>query len=132
MRILYWTPLYWPEIGGTQTLAKITLRALAERGHEILVLTTRTSHKMPEAARHEGIATRRPPFWSAFNGRDMEPVLRLQAQVAALKLAMQPDLIHSNFSGSAAFFIKPKGLGGRVKMAERSPARSRARDAGDE
>ncbi|HSR28931.1 MAG TPA: glycosyltransferase family 4 protein [Anaerolineae bacterium] len=114
MKILYWTPLYWPDIGGTQTLAKITLRALAERGHEILVLTTRTSQKMPEAAQHEGIPIQRMPFWSALNGKDMRLVLRLQAQVAALKLQFLPDLIHIDFSGYTAFF--------QVATAKKAPA----------
>lgn len=47
MRILYWTELFWPYIGGIQVLASHTLEALRRRGHEVTVVTCHTSSDWP-------------------------------------------------------------------------------------
>lgn len=39
-RVLYWTELFWPEIGGVEVLSVALVPALRERGWELAVVTS--------------------------------------------------------------------------------------------
>ena len=48
MKIIYWTPLFWPDIGGIETLAMKFLPAIRNQGYEIVAVTSHGSFKLPE------------------------------------------------------------------------------------
>jgi glycogen(starch) synthase len=104
MKILYWTPRYWPTIGGTQVLALATIKGLAHRGHEILIATSQESVNQPSGDNHEGIPIRRFPFWAALSRRDPAQILTTKKAVSQMKKEFGPDIIHLDFSGYTAFF----------------------------
>lgn len=104
MKILYWTPQFWPEIGGLQTLAMQTLPVLAENGYEFMIVTSHGRTKQPDQDEYRGLPIQRFPFWSALVNNDVALILELQKQIVELKRTFAPDLIHINFSGYTAYF----------------------------
>jgi glycogen(starch) synthase len=104
MRILYWTPQFWPETGGIEVLAMNTLPALSERGYQFLVVASHGRSEQPDSAVYKGIPIRRFPFWTTLSKNDVSLTLNLQKRIVELKRTFQPDLIHINFSGYTAFF----------------------------
>lgn len=103
MRILCWSHLFYPNIGGIEVLLMRLLPALRDRGHEILVVA---SHGLdtPAHAEFDGIPVRRFDFRHAIVRRNPAEIIRLRAEVAALKRQFGPDLVHLHFPGPDAFF----------------------------
>jgi len=104
MKILYWTPRFWPDVGGVLTLAMRTLPQLMKRGIDFVVVTSHGTTRQPDFAEYEGIPIQRFPFWSALTQNDVPLILKIRKDINALKIAFDPDLIHINFSGYTAFF----------------------------
>ena len=65
MRVLFWTDVYWPLIGGTELLSAKLVSALRGRGHQFLVVTSNAGLDLPGEAVHEGVPIRRLPFWNS-------------------------------------------------------------------
>jgi glycogen(starch) synthase len=99
MRVLLWSELFWPYVGGAEVLAAGLLPALRARGHELLVITSHDTLDLPDTARFEGIPVRRLPFRAATAERDLARLRHLRTEVAALKRAFAPDLVHVNGMG---------------------------------
>jgi glycogen(starch) synthase len=104
MRILYWTPLFWPETGGIEVMAQKMVTALRDRGHQLLVLAAHGSISQPDDTSCEGVPVRRFHFWQALSRRDPGLIASILRQIASIKKDFQPDIIHSNFSGYTAYF----------------------------
>ncbi len=104
MKILYWTPQFWPDIGGIQILAMRTLPPLMSRGYQFLVVTSHGASDQPDKMEYLGIPVQRFAFWSALTKNNIPLILKIQKQVAELISTFKPDLIHINFSGYTAFF----------------------------
>jgi len=104
MKILYWTPQFWPEIGGIQTIAMQTLLALTERGYDFLIVTSLGRTEQRELGEYHGLPIRRFPFWNALAKNDVGLIQNTIKQIVDLKRSFAPDLIHINFSGYTAFF----------------------------
>lgn len=104
MKILYWTPQFWPEIGGIPTLAMQTLPALTERGYDFLIVTYQGITEQSEHGEYQGLPIRRFPFWNALEKNDVGLNQDTIKQIVDLKRSFAPDLIHINFSGYTAFF----------------------------
>jgi glycogen(starch) synthase len=104
MKILYWTPLFWPDLGGIEVLAIKTLPALQKRGHELVVITSHGELDLPDESEFNGIPVHRFPFWKVLARRDLKEILKVQRQVAELKKTFQPDLVHLHFPGHIAYF----------------------------
>ncbi len=104
MRILYWTPLFWPNLGGIEVLAMKTLPALQKRGHELIVVTSHGELDLPDRSEYNGIPVYRFPFWKVLTKRDLKEVIKVKKQVAELKQTFQPDLVHLHFPGHIAYF----------------------------
>jgi hypothetical protein len=47
MRILFWSYVFWPKIGGVEVHAGKLLPALKLRGYEFLVITTKSHEDEP-------------------------------------------------------------------------------------
>lgn len=103
MKILYWTPLFWPEIGGIEVQAMKTLPLLRDLGHDLMVVTSHGNSKQPDKIYHEGIPVHRFHFWSALANHDLGRLHTIQQEVTSLKKMFKPDVIHINFSGYTAY-----------------------------
>jgi glycogen(starch) synthase len=104
MRVLFWSDLYWPYIGGAEIFAAKLMASLLPRGIEFLVLTSHHDRELPDQDEHEGIVIRRLPFRAAIGGRDVKAFLRAMKETSALKHEFAPDVIHMNAIGPSALF----------------------------
>src|SRR5215813_13103001 len=104
MRILFWTPVFWPKIGGVEVHAAKLLPALRARGYEFLVLTTQTSSDQPESDQYEGIPIYRLSFWHHDNYTRIDELVQIRQKVIAIKRAFSPDLLHINAVDVGNFF----------------------------
>lgn len=103
MRVLFWSELYWPHVGGAEVFARDLISALTARGHTFSVITSMT----PEATAAEDVVDDVPvsrlPFRSWQGGR-LEAFRASLSGVAALKARLKPDLVHVNGVGPSALF----------------------------
>src|ERR1700757_1849626 len=104
MKILYWTPQFWPEIGGIEVLAMKTLPAIQRRNHEFIIITSHSEMDSTAETRYRGIPVYRFPFWHALARRDLRQVVKIKQQIAALKRTFKPDLVHLHYPGHIAYF----------------------------
>jgi glycogen synthase len=104
MRVLFWTPGFWPKIGGVEVHAAKLLPALCARGYEFLVLTTRSSSDHPESDQYQGIPIYRLSFWHHANYTRIDELVQIRQKVTALKCAFSPDLLHINAVDVGNFF----------------------------
>ena len=102
MRILYWNPLYWPQIGGMERAGATLTQALRARGHTVDVVTSHDVLELPDEQTHDGIVIHRFPFRQALTSRDPFLMLSAQRGVAALKRELRPDVVHINLPDPAA------------------------------
>ena len=104
MRVLFWSPVFWPKIGGVEVHAAKLLPALRARGYEFLVLTTQTSSDQPESDDYEGIPVYRLGFWQYDNYNQIDALVKIRRKVAAIKRAFSPELLHINAVDVGNFF----------------------------
>ncbi len=102
MRVMFWSAVFWPSIGGVQTMAGDLLIALRERGHEFVVVTERDRPDLPAEEQYEGIPVYRFPFAAVL--RNAERLMRVRSEVIRLKREFAADLFHS-FAVSANDFL---------------------------
>jgi glycogen(starch) synthase len=102
MRVMFWPAVFWPSIGGVQTMASDLLVALRERGHEFVVITERGSPDLPAEDKYEGIPVYRLPFAAVL--RDVDRLMEVRSQVIRLKREFAAELLHS-FALSANDFL---------------------------
>jgi len=102
MRILYWNPLYWPQIGGMERAGATLTQALRVRGHAVDVVTSHDVLDLPDEQEHDGILIHRYRFRQALTTRDPFLMLTTQRAVAALKRTFRPDVVHINLPDPAA------------------------------
>ncbi len=103
-RILFWTELFWPYIGGVQILAAKTLPILRQRGYQFAVITSHGDRDLPDVDSYEGLPVYRFRFWQALAARDIDLLSDARHRVAELKRAFKPHLIHINFTDPSVFF----------------------------
>lgn len=104
MRILYWTQLFWPSVGGVEVLGQRLVVALRDRGHEILVVTSHDQRPLPDSGEYQGIPIRRFQFDAALRGQRPTLLVELRRGVARLKQEFRPDLVHFNLTDPSVFF----------------------------
>jgi len=104
MNILYWTPMYWPDVGGIETIARQMVRSLTKRGHRLCVVASHGKAEQPDRTETDGVPVYRFPFWQASVRQDLRRMLQIRKEVIALKQSFQPDVLHINFSGYTAYF----------------------------
>lgn len=103
-KILYWTQLFWPYIGGVEVLGAQFLPVMAARGYEPTVITSHGSLDLPDLDEYSGIPIHRFHFQEAFETRDLDLMFQIQKQVAGLKRSTQPDLVHINLTDPGLWF----------------------------
>jgi glycosyltransferase involved in cell wall biosynthesis len=88
MRILMVTARYLPYIGGTEIHTYEVARRMVAAGHDVTVLTTDVSQKLPRTEVTEGIQVIRVPAWPAKSDYYFAPEIYTQI------MAGRWDLIH--------------------------------------
>ncbi len=104
MRILFWSELFWPYIGGSEVFGAKLLTALRERFHEILVVTRQDSPDLPLEDHYRGIPVHRFPFGTAIANQNVDQLIAARQRLAKLKRAFAPDLVHIHGFGPSMFF----------------------------
>lgn len=95
MRVLFWTPEFWPGIGGVEVLAAKFLPALREKGYEFVVVTP-SKTGATDKDHYDGIPVFRFPFRNAESYTDISRLTELRRRIATLKKSFAPDLVHLN------------------------------------
>jgi len=104
LRILFWSPAFWPEIGGVQFFGAQLLGALRDRGYTFCVVTRQYVPTLPAEDTFEDIAVRRFPFRTVLSSGKIDAVMDLRKKVSELKCDFAPDLIHVNSADETTFF----------------------------
>ncbi len=104
MRILYWSPVFWPQIGGVEVIAAQFIPAMQARGHEFTVIAGLGSLEAPSVTWYRGAAVHRLPIWTAIAARDLAQIATVQRAVAAIKRELSPEVIHLNYYPPSVFF----------------------------
>ncbi len=104
MRLLFWTALYWPYIGGVEVFSSKLLAALRGRGHKVAVVTSHGNLDLPDEDTHEGVPIHRIPFQSALMDRDPEAFMAARRRVAGVKESFAPEVVHIHFSDPGVLF----------------------------
>jgi glycogen(starch) synthase len=103
-RVLFASEFFWPYVGGAERLAAALLPALRERGYEFLIVTSHDYLDLPDEGSFEGIPLHRIAFRPALASRDLDRVVEASRQLARLKAAFRPDLVHLNSVGPCDLF----------------------------
>jgi glycogen(starch) synthase len=105
MRILYWSPRFWPYIGGLEVFGSKLLPTLRDRGYDFQVLTSHDNLDLPDEGDFEGIPIRRLPALSALASGQLERILRLRQEVRTVRHEFMPDIIHTNVTFGPLDFL---------------------------
>jgi glycogen(starch) synthase len=110
VRVLYWSELFWPYIGGAEVFSAKLIPALQQRGHEFTVITSHDRLELPDEEWYGDVPIHRFPFREALTARDLDLFMRTRQQVEGLKRALKPDLIQvRGVSPSALFYLDTGG-----------------------
>lgn len=104
VRVLLWSELFWPYVGGAEVFAADLLRALRERGFDCAVVTSQDYLDLPDEDSFHGIPVYRFPFRAALQPQRLHEALRLRSRAADLLAKLRPHLVHLNGVGPNAFF----------------------------
>jgi len=104
VRVLYWSDLFWPYVGGAEIFAKKMLPALRGRGHEVIVVTSHDHLDLPDCSLLGDIPIYRFPLRPALASGDPEKLPENFRRVKQLKRDFSPDLVHLSGVGPTAFF----------------------------
>jgi glycogen(starch) synthase len=96
MRVLFWSELFWPHIGGIEVFGVQLIRTLKSYGYQFAVITSQRNPTLPREGEYQGTPIFRLPFEKALRGRDMNAFLEVRRQVSALKRCFKPAVIHIN------------------------------------
>jgi glycosyltransferase involved in cell wall biosynthesis len=104
MRVLFWSELFWPYIGGAEVFSSKLLVALRERGHEVIVVTRQDSPDLPPEDQYQGIPIYRFPFLTAFASHSVDQLIAARQGLVKLKRDFAPDLVHVHGFGPSVVF----------------------------
>jgi len=116
MRILFWTELFWPYVGGVEVLGVRLLGALRRRGHEAAVVTSHGSLELPDEDAHLGVRIHRFRFLEALGDRRLDLYAEARRRLVRLKQEFRPDLVHINFTDPSVLFHLQTQSGAPVPM----------------
>lgn len=102
MRVLLWTELYPPYIGGVEVLARRLAAELTARGHQIVVVTSHDAMDLPDVSRDDGIEVHRLPFRRALTRGQPAGIAESVTLARAIKHAFVPDVVHVAMAGPTA------------------------------
>jgi hypothetical protein len=91
MRLLVWASSFGHTIGGGPVLGPLLCSALADRGHEVLVVTDHRPPSLPAEEKHGSVRVARFPIRRALSG-DARLFVSLRREIADLKKRFHPEL----------------------------------------
>lgn len=86
MRILFWSELFWPYIGGAEVVGAKLLPALQARGYEVAVVTSHDHLELPDEDRYNGIPIYRFPFRTALAEGNITQLVKARHRLAELNI----------------------------------------------
>jgi glycosyltransferase involved in cell wall biosynthesis len=90
MRILVALTYYRPHYSGLTIYTELAARALAERGHQVTILTSRFDPSLPPHEIRDGVEVIRPRVWFHLSKGVVMPSMLIWAW----RLARQADIVH--------------------------------------
>lgn len=99
MKVLIYAPLFWPDTGGIEIISAQLMAALSTRGHEFVIVTAHGRLALPEQMDYQAMPVYRFPMIEALTSKNLRQILTIQREIAAIKQAFQPDLIHLHLGG---------------------------------
>ncbi len=103
-RILYWTEVFWPSIGGVEVLSAQLLPAMQERGYEFIIVTSRHDNALSDEDEWNGIPLYRFDFQTTLASQNLKGMLTIRKRLADLKHDFKPDLVHIQYADPSVFF----------------------------
>jgi glycogen synthase len=91
MKILLWSTLYYPNIGGLEKMVHTLALALRDKGHDVQVIC---DGKKNDAFFIEGIPVRSFPFTSALFNYRLPIIRQILCEISDLIDGFSPDVIH--------------------------------------
>src|SRR5262249_51868445 len=104
MRLLFWSELFRPHIGGVEVWSVPLIHALQALGHQCVAMASHGPPRQPDESQFASIPGHPFPFHSALLRGDLRAIKQITVSVAALKRAFAPDVIHFNTSQPSLFF----------------------------
>jgi glycogen(starch) synthase len=104
MRVVMWSELYWPYVGGAELFLAALVQSIRQLGHECLVVTSHHDRPLPDEDVHEGVPVHRLPFRAAIQSGDIRRLTDGIQRAAAVVRGFDPDLVHMNAVGPSALF----------------------------
>ncbi|HET9332395.1 MAG TPA: glycosyltransferase family 4 protein [Gemmatimonadota bacterium] len=104
MRVLFVTDLFWPLIGGIEVWSARVVTALAARGHEVRVVTSRSDVALPDRDELEGVVIERLDFRAAVEDRRLDRFGEALDGIRRIKREFAPDVIHLGTVGWSSLF----------------------------
>jgi glycogen(starch) synthase len=104
MRILFWSELFWPYLGGAQLFGAQLISYLQSRGHEFMVMTSKYASDLPDEDHYKGVPIHRFPFREALGGAGIKMLPRIVSEVLKAKTRFDPDAVFINGISPSTFF----------------------------
>lgn len=103
-RVIYWTQLFRPYIGGVEVHASQLLPRLSKKGYEFTVITSHGCLDLPDEDVYDGISVHRFRFREALEKRDITQILSIKKKLNRIKQIIKPDIVHIQFTDPSIFF----------------------------
>jgi glycogen(starch) synthase len=116
VRVVVFSELFRPYVGGIEVLADQLLPALIHKGHEIQVVTSHGPMPLPDEESFGALLVRRYPFRALLEGKDPEGMLILRQRLGRLLRELDPDVIHFNGMAASLLFVLPLVSAGRAAV----------------
>lgn len=106
-RVLFWSELFLPDIGGVEVLSNHLIQNLQRQGHEFYIVTSNINRRdLVEPFDILPVPIHRFPFRSAFANHDFSKIKEIVNTLDELLHTCKPDLIHLNSQGISLFFLE--------------------------
>ena len=81
MKILYWTELFWPHIGGIEILSERFIPDMKERGYEFILVTSLSGKDLGERDCYKNIDIYRFPFADSIKNNDIRLLMKIKKKL---------------------------------------------------
>lgn len=94
MRVLLWSSIFWPHVGGVEVLGAHFVGALRRRGHEVIVVTGYVDGESPSYEEIDGVPVWRVGLRRALEQGDVRGVAAGRRRMMEIREDFAPDLEH--------------------------------------
>ena len=104
MRVLSWTQLFYPYIGGVEVHSLKLMQALRKRGHTVAAVTSHGALSLPDRDSVDGIDVHRFRFQEALSQRRLDLYAAERGRLSKVKEAFGADLVQVYFTDPSVLF----------------------------